>query len=156
MDQINPKMDQKGAKNGWKGQKMSCWTQKNWVVRLLPLLRIFYKHLLRKMENGKNPQNSISGLHILRIFVIIDLERISNIRDKLLWHGPLLLSPLDPWNLWNPFNRSRIIMGKFGCTQIRTSSSCSSERKKDFGNLFLGSEYFAQRLNRPFGKNPKK
>ena len=29
-------------------------------------------------------------------------------------------------------------MGKFGCTQIRTSSSSSSEKKKDFFNLFLG------------------
>ena len=53
------------------------------------------------------------------------------------YQHPLLLSPLDPWNLWNPFNSVRIIMGKFGCTQIWTSSSCSSERKKDFGNLFF-------------------
>ena len=49
----------------------------------------------------------------------------------------LLLSPLDLGNLWNPFNRIRIMMGKFGCTQIRTSSSCSSEKKKDF-LIFLG------------------
>ena len=148
MGQLNPKMDQKGAKNGWKGLKIELLDQKNWVVRLLPLLRIFYKHLLRNggypppTVYGKNPQNSISGLHILRIFVIIDIERISNIRDKLLWHGPLLLSPLDPWNLWNPFNRIRIIMGKFGCTQIRTSSSCSSEKEKDLFNLFLGFKIF--------------
>ena len=30
-----------------------------------------------------------------------------------------------------------MIMAKFGSTQIQTSSSCSSERKKDFGNHFL-------------------
>ena len=48
-------------------------------------------------------------------------------------------------------------MGKFGCTQIRTSSSCSSERKKDFDNLFFsGSEYFAQRFNRPVEENGQK
>ena len=29
-------------------------------------------------------------------------------------------------------------MGEFGCTQIRTSSSCSSRRKKDFGNQSFG------------------
>ena len=29
-----------------------------------------------------------------------------------------LLSSLDPWNLWNWFNRIRIIMGKFSCTQF--------------------------------------
>ena len=28
-------------------------------------------------------------------------------------------------------------MGKFGCTQIQTSSSCSSEKKKDFFYFFL-------------------
>ena len=30
-----------------------------------------------------------------------------------------------------------MIMAKVGSTQIQTSSSCSSERKKDFGNHFL-------------------
>ena len=67
-----------------------------------------------------------------------------------------LLSPINLWNLWSLFNRIRIIMGKFGCTQIRTSSSESSERKKEFGNLFFGFRYFAQRFNRPFDKNSKK
>ena len=49
--------------------------------------------------------------------------------------SPLLLSPLDLWNLWNPFNRLRIIKGKFGCTQIRASSCCSSEKKNNL-NFF--------------------
>ena len=61
------------------------------------------------------------------------------------------MDPLDRWNLWNPFNRIRIIMGKFGCTQIRTSSSCSSERKKDFGNLFLGFWIFWPKFFSFFG-----
>ena len=43
-------------------------------------------------------------------------------------------------------------MGKFGCTQIQTSSSCSSEKKKNLV-FFLGFEYFAQR---PFDKNGQK
>ena len=51
-------------------------------------------------------------------------------------------------------------MGNFGCTQIRTSSSCSYEKKKDFfyfwGGLGLGLAYLAQRFNRPLDKNPKK
>ena len=42
----------------------------------------------------------------------------------------LLLSPLDLENLWNRFNRIRIMMGKFGCTQIQTLSLGSSQ--KDF------------------------
>ena len=48
-------------------------------------------------------------------------------------------------------------MGVFGCTQIRTSSSCSSERKKDANNLFFfGSEYFAQRFNQHVDENGQK
>ena len=62
---------------------------------------------------------------------------------NLLKHFHLLLvfGPIDIANLWNPFNRIRIIMGEFGCTQIRTSSSYSFERKKDFGNLFYHKIY---------------
>ena len=47
-------------------------------------------------------------------------------------------------------------MGKFGCTQIRTSSYCSSEKKKDFLICFLGLENFAQRFNQHFDKNGPK
>ena len=36
-----------------------------------------------------------------------------------------------------PFNRIRILMGKFGCTQIRTSSSCSSEKIFFFFNFWV-------------------
>ena len=61
----------------------------------------------------------------------------------------LVFGPPDFANLWKPLNRNGIIVGKFGCTWIPTSSSCSSERKKGFLN-FLGSEYFAQRFNQPF------
>ena len=68
----------------------------------------------------------------------------------------LLLSPLDLANLWNPFSRIRIIMGKFGCTQIRTSSSCSARKKKDLSNFGGGLTYLAQRFNQLFDKNPKK
>ena len=42
--------------------------------------------------------------------------------------------------------------GKLGCTRIPTSSCCSSEKKKDFCNKFLVSEYFAESFNRPFDK----
>jgi len=35
-------------------------------------------------------------------------------------------------------NRLRIKMGKFGCTRLRTSSSCTSERNEYFGSLFSG------------------
>ena len=49
----------------------------------------------------------------------------------------LVFGSIDIANLWNPFNRIRIIMRKIGSTQIRTSSSCSSEEKKDFLNFFL-------------------
>ena len=31
--------------------------------------------------------------------------------------------------------------------------SCSSERKKDFGNLFFGFGIFCPEVNRPFGEN---
>ena len=68
----------------------------------------------------------------------------------------LVFGPVDFANLWKPVNRIRIITGKFGCTQIRSSSSCSSEKKKDFfKSVFLGSEYFAQRFNRPVDKKGK-
>ena len=40
--------------------------------------------------------------------------------------------------------------------QIQTSSSCSCESIKDFGNLFLGLEYFAQRFNQPVDESGKK
>ena len=50
----------------------------------------------------------------------------------------LVFGSIDIANLWNSFNRIRIIMRKIGCTQIRNSSSCSSERGHDFGNLFFG------------------
>ena len=43
------------------------------------------------------------------------------------FRGALMFGPLDSLNLWKSVNRIRIIMGKSGCTQIRTSSSCSSE-----------------------------
>ena len=63
-------------------------------------------------------------------------------------HWSPLLSPLDHWNLWNPFNRIRVTMGKFSCTQIRTSSSCSSEGTWFWQSVF----WFARRFNRPFDK----
>ena len=67
------------------------------------------------------------------------------------------LAPIDIAHLWKAFNRIRLLMGKFGCTQIQTSNSCSSKRKKDFGNLFfLCSGYSAKRFNWPFGKNGPK
>ena len=57
-----------------------------------------------------------------------------------------LLSPIDRWNLWNPFNRIRIIMGKFGCTQIWTSSrwTCSSRYPADFPTEFYDICYQTQ------------
>ena len=52
------------------------------------------------------------------------------------------LASIDMANSRKAVKRIRIIMEEFGNTQIRTSSSCSSERKKDINNLFWGSEYF--------------
>ena len=50
------------------------------------------------------------------------------------WRITRVFGPLDFRNWWKPFNRIWIIIGKLGCTWIRTSSS---EKKKDFGDLFL-------------------
>ena len=62
--------------------------------------------------------------------------------NDCLWGKHWCLASIDiAANLWNLFNRIRIIMGEFGCTQIRTSSSYSFERKKDFGNLFYHKIY---------------
>ena len=47
------------------------------------------------------------------------------------------LAPIDIVNLWKAGNRIIIMIGALGCTQVRTSNSCSSKRKKDFGNLFF-------------------
>ena len=47
-------------------------------------------------------------------------------------------------------------MVKFGCTQNRTSSFWSFEKKKNLLKFFGGLAYLAQRYNRPFDKNPKK
>ena len=83
---------------------------------------------------------------------------IFNRYRPLLVEGGLptqVLGPIDIAKLWNLFNRIRITMGKFGCLQIRTSSSCNFEKKKIL-ILFLGLEYFAQRFNRPVDKMPKK
>ena len=66
------------------------------------------------------------------------------------------LAPIDIPNLWKPFYRIRIIMEEFGCTQIRSSSSCSCEKKTFFLICSLGLEYCAQRFNRPFDKNGQK
>ena len=48
------------------------------------------------------------------------------------------LAPIDIANLWNTFNRIRIIMEEFGCAQIRTSSSCSCERKWGYRGALAG------------------
>ena len=42
------------------------------------------------------------------------------------------LAPIDIANSRKAVKRIRIIMEEFGNTQIRTSSSCSSERKKRY------------------------
>ena len=90
----------------------------------------------------------ISFSYIFLVFLLL---------KKFHYPNTVLLSPvigpIDIVKLWNPFYRIRLIMGKFVCTQIRTSCSCSSEKEKDFSNLFWGLEYFAQRFNWPFDKN---
>ena len=60
-------------------------------------------------------------------------------------HHALRLSPLGLWNFRNLFNRIRIILGKSGFTQIRTSSSCRSEKEKEFFNLFSGIQHILPR-----------
>ena len=42
------------------------------------------------------------------------------------------------------------------CTQIRTSSSCSSDRENDFGYLFYGFGIFCLEVQSAFDKNGKK
>ena len=65
--------------------------------------------------------------------------------------------PMDIAILWKAFNRIRIIMGKFGCTQIQTSSSFSSERKKYFSKSVLGGLHILPRgLISLLTKTPKK
>ena len=61
-----------------------------------------------------------------------------------LWfvRSPLVFGPFEFTNLLKPVNRIRIIMRKLGCTRIRTSSSCSFEKKKDFCNLFFWFRIF--------------
>ena len=56
------------------------------------------------------------------------------------------LASIDIAHLWKAFNRIRLLMGKFGCTQIQTSNSCSSKRKKDFGSLFFCVRIFCQEV----------
>ena len=58
------------------------------------------------------------------------------------WVHHWCLAPIDLANLCRAVNRSKIIMGEFGCTQIRNLNSCSSKRKKYFGNLIFGSGIF--------------
>ena len=74
------------------------------------------------------------------------------------FQGSGIFGPIDIANLWNLFNRIRIIIGKFACTQIRISSSCSSQKKTHFLNLFSGIRIFCpeQRFNLPFDKNGNK
>ena len=57
-----------------------------------------------------------------------------NTKENLSVQG---LAPIDIANLWKAVNRIRIIMGEFGCTQIRTSYSCSSKRNLLWQSLFL-------------------
>ena len=74
----------------------------------------------------------ISFSYIFLVFLLL---------KKFHYPNTVLLSPvigpIDIVKLWNPFYRIRLIMGKFVCTQIRTSCSCSCEKKKDFLNLFF-------------------
>ena len=81
-----------------------------------------------------------------RIHLLVDLSL------SCIYSTPLVFGHLDFTNLWKPVNWIRIIMGKLGCTRIQTYSSRISEKKKDFCNLFLDSEYFAWRLNSPYDK----
>ena len=54
------------------------------------------------------------------------------------WVQGVIILSVDIANLWKAVNRIRIILGEFGCTQIRISNSCRSKRKQVYGNLFRG------------------
>ena len=89
------------------------------------------------------------------LILVLDLEIVARLTFQIVGTLTLVFGPTDIANLWNLFNRIRTIIGEFGSTQIRTSSFCSSDRKKDV-ICFLGSEDFAQRFNRPFDENYQK
>ena len=65
---------------------------------------------------------------LVQLFTITKM--IINKDNASLYHW----CTIDSASLGNLFNRIRIIIGEFGCTQIPTSSSCSFERKKDLLN----------------------
>ena len=58
-------------------------------------------------------------------------RQLGKMKFRLQEFGPIHIA-----NLWNPSNRIKIMMGKVGCIQIRTSSPCSTE--KNFFKIFFG------------------
>ena len=79
--------------------------------------------------------------------------KVPRILEKKHW----CLAPIDIANFWKAGNRIRIIIGALGCTQVRISNSCSSKRKKDFGNLYFGFGIFCLEVQSAFWRKwPKK
>ena len=118
--------------------------------------------VLRKCDNMDGSANMWQyGWHYMTIWMIVLIKswevgvelRSRNVREyyrvqkyflrkKIIWKKKnrdlwqpwktLVFGPHDCANLWKAVNRIRIIMGKFCCTQIRSSTSFSSERENIF------------------------
>ena len=124
----------------------SCWVNYHQVG----LTSLNHTHSNRK-EHGWNQESILC--HDVMPSVHQYLIEKQVFLDQLLFSQAKLVSLTNGLKIITGLGDYRLFLyphyGKLG----RTSSSCSSDRKKDFYNLFLGSEYFAQRFNRPFGEN---
>ena len=111
----------------------------------IEILYLFSFPKMAKFIVGKSALYNISPLHQDRRFAkdsktaphfIKPRKQISSIFiGPESNHCSLVFGPLGLSNLWKAVNRIRFIMGKIGCTQIRTSISCSSE-KNFFKSVF--------------------
>ena len=90
----------------------------------------FKRALWHQIWTHRRPTDYIRGLPTKLVKISTYFQKQSflpAIFNVIYFRGALMFGPLGLLNLWKSVNRIRIIMGKSGCTQIRTSSSCSSE-----------------------------
>ena len=90
----------------------------------------FKRALWHQIWTHRRPTDYIRGLPTKLVKISTYFQKQSflpAIFDMIFFRGALMFGPLGLLNLWKSVNRIRIIMGKSGCTRIRTSSSCSPE-----------------------------